>query len=152
MLLNSGIGDASELSALGVEPVHDLPEVGKGLTDHTGASLVWNVNSQDPVYVSRLPFYGFLIADPFVHFPHPSLRAPCLTSIDQDAALEEWRQNKTGPMSTPMANRLSLWSRIPANSSIWSSYPDPASGPSTPHFEVIVGALVRLSLSTLASC
>jgi choline dehydrogenase len=40
-------------------------------------------------------------------------------------------------------NRLLLWSRIPNNSSVLANYPDPASGPHTPHFEVILVALVR---------
>lgn len=62
--------------------------------------------------------------------------------MDPDAALAEWRQNKTGPLTTTL-NRLLLWSRIPKDSSVLKTYPDPASGPLTPHFEVILGALVR---------
>jgi choline dehydrogenase len=34
ILLHSGIGDATELSAAGIAPVHQLPGVGRGLTDH----------------------------------------------------------------------------------------------------------------------
>ncbi len=34
ILLQSGIGDSAELKALGVEPLHDLPGVGKNLHDH----------------------------------------------------------------------------------------------------------------------
>jgi len=47
LLLLSGIGPADELSALGIEPVHDLPGVGKHLTDH----LNTNVHSvlKDPI-------------------------------------------------------------------------------------------------------
>ncbi|KAJ3543687.1 hypothetical protein NMY22_g3054 [Coprinellus aureogranulatus] len=110
ILLNSGIGNETELRAVGVAPIHSLPEVGKGLTDHTGANPLWNATTQDP-------------------------------TVDPDAALEEWRQNKTGPLSTAPVNRLVLWSRIPTNASLWSSYEDPASGPRTPHFELIVGFL-----------
>lgn len=53
ILLNSGIGNMTELHSLGILPIHDLPEVGKGLTEHTGAGAVWAVNSQEPVLVSR---------------------------------------------------------------------------------------------------
>ncbi len=34
LMLLSGIGDASELSSVGIKPVHDLPGVGKNLHDH----------------------------------------------------------------------------------------------------------------------
>ena len=34
ILMKSGVGDAEELRAVGVDPVHDLPAVGKNLQDH----------------------------------------------------------------------------------------------------------------------
>lgn len=34
LLLASGVGEAAELSALGIEPVHNLPAVGRNLVDH----------------------------------------------------------------------------------------------------------------------
>ena len=34
ILLRSGLGPADELRALGIEPLHDLPGVGRGLQDH----------------------------------------------------------------------------------------------------------------------
>jgi len=47
LLMLSGIGDAAELAALGIKPVHDLPGVGKNLMDH----LNTNVHSllKDPI-------------------------------------------------------------------------------------------------------
>ncbi len=39
VLLRSGIGPASELRELGIEPVVDLPGVGRGLTDHPLVSV-----------------------------------------------------------------------------------------------------------------
>lgn len=41
LLLLSGIGPAEELSALGITPVHDLPEVGRNLQDHFQARMVF---------------------------------------------------------------------------------------------------------------
>ncbi|TEB26743.1 pyranose dehydrogenase [Coprinellus micaceus] len=111
ILLNSGIGDTVELRNLGINPIHDLPDVGKGLNDHHSAAAIFNANTQEPI-------------------------------VDSDAALLEWRQNKTGPLTNAM-NRLLLWSRIPNNSSVLANYPDPASGPHTPHFEVILVALAN---------
>jgi choline dehydrogenase-like flavoprotein len=40
LLLVSGIGPRDELSALGVEPLHDLPGVGRNLQDHLAAGLL----------------------------------------------------------------------------------------------------------------
>jgi choline dehydrogenase-like flavoprotein len=39
LLLLSGIGPADELSPLGITPVHDLPGVGKNLTDHLNTNV-----------------------------------------------------------------------------------------------------------------
>jgi choline dehydrogenase len=41
LMLLSGIGPAEELRALGIEPVHDLPEVGRNLQDHFQARMVF---------------------------------------------------------------------------------------------------------------
>jgi len=43
-LMLSGIGDAEQLKANGVEVVHDLPGVGKNLQDHLQARLVFKCN------------------------------------------------------------------------------------------------------------
>ena len=40
----SGIGDATELAAVGVDPVHDLPAVGKNLKDHLHAGLFYEAD------------------------------------------------------------------------------------------------------------
>ncbi len=40
LLLLSGIGPAEELTALGIDPVHDLPAVGRNLWDHVEIPLV----------------------------------------------------------------------------------------------------------------
>lgn len=39
ILLRSGIGDAAELNRMGIEPVLDLPGVGRGLRDHPAAPI-----------------------------------------------------------------------------------------------------------------
>lgn len=41
VLLRSGIGDPSELQAIGIAPVHDLPGVGRNLHDHPAVQLSW---------------------------------------------------------------------------------------------------------------
>lgn len=41
LLLRSGIGPAAELAALGIAPLHDLPEVGRNLQDHLQVRMVF---------------------------------------------------------------------------------------------------------------
>jgi choline dehydrogenase len=43
LLLLSGIGPADELRALGVEPVHDLPGVGRNLQDHFDIDIIYEL-------------------------------------------------------------------------------------------------------------
>ncbi|KAG6901394.1 hypothetical protein C0995_012518, partial [Termitomyces sp. Mi166 len=45
LLLNSGIGESSELRSVGVEPVLHLPDVGKNFSDQPYVLLLWLVNS-----------------------------------------------------------------------------------------------------------
>ncbi|WP_206796574.1 GMC family oxidoreductase [Amycolatopsis sp. MtRt-6] len=48
LLLQSGVGPAGELSAAGVRPHHDLPDVGRNLQDHTGCFISF-VSSTPPL-------------------------------------------------------------------------------------------------------
>ena len=41
LLMLSGIGDADALRALGIAPVHHLPEVGRNLQDHLQSRLMY---------------------------------------------------------------------------------------------------------------
>ncbi|KAJ7733596.1 GMC oxidoreductase-domain-containing protein [Mycena olivaceomarginata] len=45
ILLHSGIGDSESLASLGISPVHDLPSVGRNLSDHPHVRISWLVNS-----------------------------------------------------------------------------------------------------------
>ncbi|EAU87898.1 hypothetical protein CC1G_01545 [Coprinopsis cinerea okayama7 len=106
ILLNSGIGDREHLSEVGVETIHHLPDVGKGLTDH-GVT-------------------PFMAPSNFPVEPPP---------FDYEEALQEWQQNKTGPLSESGFQNLILWSRIPRRSPLFKKYEDPESGPGAPHIE-----------------
>lgn len=56
LLMVSGIGEASALSAHGIEPIHDLPGVGKNLQDHYGGQITWKCNqpiTMNDVMMSR---------------------------------------------------------------------------------------------------
>jgi choline dehydrogenase-like flavoprotein len=50
LLMLSGIGSADELRAAGIEPVHDLPGVGRNLQDHLGCRLRCEINEPLTIY------------------------------------------------------------------------------------------------------
>ncbi|KAF9004581.1 pyranose dehydrogenase [Cyathus striatus] len=47
----------------------------------------------------------------------------------------QWQASHTGPLVTTGINQVA-WLRIPDNSSIFKTFPDPAAGKNTPHFEL----------------
>ncbi|KAF6749358.1 hypothetical protein DFP72DRAFT_818928 [Ephemerocybe angulata] len=87
----------------------------------------------------NLPDVGNNMAD------HPGVIATWISqtnegpAFDPEAAFSEWTANKTGPL-TGTINRLTLWSRIPSNATIWKTFQDPSSGKDTPHFEMVMAA------------
>ncbi|KAJ3531680.1 hypothetical protein NMY22_g8051 [Coprinellus aureogranulatus] len=76
ILLNSGIGNATELEELDIPPVLDLPDVGKGMTDHVAVRLAWN------------------------HAPQN------VTPISPNVAWDMWEQNRTGPLTELYAHLI----------------------------------------------
>ena len=50
LLMLSGIGDADALRALGIEPLVDLPGVGKNLQDHMSAALFYRRRDRGPLH------------------------------------------------------------------------------------------------------
>ncbi|KAJ7879147.1 alcohol oxidase [Mycena leptocephala] len=112
ILLHSGIGNASALSSLGIEPLHNLPSVGQNLTDHTLVALGWLVNSNNT----------YETAD------HNATLAA--------AQFAQWNTTRTGPLVDNPGSQLG-WLRIPDSSSIFERFPDPASGPNTAHYELL---------------
>ena len=49
LLMRSGIGPAADLRACGIEPVRDLPGVGRNLQDHLGPALVYRIRADGGV-------------------------------------------------------------------------------------------------------
>ena len=68
LLLNSGIGDAEELHALGISPVHDLPAVGHHLRDHPAVPLAMETDDSTSYALSArtLPRSAAQIAQYFL--------------------------------------------------------------------------------------
>ncbi|KAJ2932198.1 hypothetical protein H1R20_g4885, partial [Candolleomyces eurysporus] len=107
LLLLSGIGDPTEVRSKGIEPLVNLPSVGKNVTDQPFLALQWGLGINGTVT------------------PSEAL---------QQQWLAQWNQTRTGPLSSIGHNHLG-WVRIPDESPVWSQYEDPASGRNTPHIE-----------------
>lgn len=117
LLMNSGIGDSAELTAVDVTPLVNLPSVGKNLTDHPFTGIGWSV---DPTKIreSALEQIWF----------DPTYAAN---------ARAEWDATRTGPMVIPGGTGQVIFARIPNGSPLWQGHADPASGPNAPHFELV---------------
>ena len=57
ILLNSGVGNTTELEALGIPPLHNLPDVGQGLTEHVAANVAWTVTGPTATVYVRIYLY-----------------------------------------------------------------------------------------------
>ncbi|KAJ7347082.1 alcohol oxidase [Mycena albidolilacea] len=112
ILLHSGIGNSSALRSIGIKPVHNLPSVGQNLTDHSLVFFSFLVNSTDT---------------------WETVERNATLAAEQ---LAQWSSTRTGPLVDPPTNQLG-WFRVPKNSSIFESHPDPAAGPNTAHYELI---------------
>ncbi|KAK0499121.1 alcohol oxidase [Armillaria luteobubalina] len=112
ILLHSGIGDDTELTALGITPTLNLPGVGKNLTDHTlytGLSFFVNDTSTiENIYFRNTTF--------------------------QSDTLAEWQATRTGFLSTGIANQIGFL-RVPEEAGILDG--DPCAGNQTAHYEFI---------------
>ncbi|KAF7357745.1 Aryl-alcohol oxidase [Mycena venus] len=113
ILLHSGIGNSSTLTSMGIKPVHNLPSVGQNLSDHCLIFLPFLVNSTDTFENAE--------------------RNATLAALQ----FEEWNTSRTGPLVDNPLSHIG-WLRIPDNSSIFERFPDPAAGPNTSHYELIV--------------
>ncbi|KAJ7457103.1 aryl-alcohol-oxidase from pleurotus Eryingii [Mycena latifolia] len=113
ILLHSGIGNSSTLTSLGIESVHNLPSVGQNLSDHTLLFTSFLVNSTDT---------------------YETAERNATLAIEQ---LAQWNATRTGPLVDTPVTHLG-WFRLPNNSSIFEQFADPAAGPNTSHYELII--------------
>jgi choline dehydrogenase len=47
ILMNSGVGNKTDLDGLGIPVLLDLPSVGQNVSDHCAAVITWAVNSTE---------------------------------------------------------------------------------------------------------
>ncbi|RDB21189.1 Pyranose dehydrogenase [Hypsizygus marmoreus] len=112
ILLNSGIGDRSELSTLGIPSTHHLPDVGKNLTDHPRLASNWFVRGNERT------------------FDNINQNVTLATEL-----LDQWEETQTGPLVDTFASHL-FFARLPPNFSRLEHTNDPAAGPNSPHYEL----------------
>ena len=118
----SGIGNADDLRALNIPVLIDNPAVGANLSDHLLVPNIFNVKGDESL--DRL-------------FRDPTLL---------QAAIDQWTKNKTGVVANSIANTVGF-ARLPNNSPIFKTIPDPASGPRSPHWEIVVSVSALHSVS-----
>ncbi|KAG6916148.1 hypothetical protein DXG01_008299 [Tephrocybe rancida] len=110
ILLNSGIGNAKSLQSVGIKALVNLPDVGQNLADHPVVGNPWLANSTDTFETLR--------------------RNTGLT----DDALAQWQASKSGPFVNTILDHIGF---VRINKTLVPKQ-DPAAGPNTPHYEIIV--------------
>jgi len=114
--MNSGIGDPKELNPFGIKALVNLPSVGKNASDHAILDVSWTVNVTNPLDA---------IAENMTLF---------------DKVFTFWkRTGGAGPLGNiPLGTTHVAWQRLPKDSPAFATTPDQASGPNSPHIELIV--------------
>ncbi|KAJ6551630.1 aryl-alcohol oxidase-like protein [Mycena capillaripes] len=110
ILLKSGVGNKTELEALGIPVLLDLP-TGSNVSDHSATVPTWIVNSTETVEAVRQNITRF------------------------NEAFAEWNSTKTGPFTTIGVTHVG-WARLDLKSDIFRQFDDPSAGPQTPHIEL----------------
>jgi choline dehydrogenase-like flavoprotein len=113
LLMLSGIGDRAELAKLGIQPIVDLPSVGKNMTDHALLGNIFEIN--DNVTDTLQDYWN---------------------TTNLGTELARWSQNHTGPL-TDTGNRQIGWLRLPETDPIFRKYQDPTFGTRSAHFELV---------------
>ncbi|KAJ6617535.1 aryl-alcohol-oxidase from pleurotus Eryingii [Mycena sp. CBHHK59/15] len=113
ILMLSGVGDAKDLSALGIDTIVDSPGVGQNLQDHPLVPRQWFANTS----ISST-------------FDGISKNA----TLGEDL-LEQWENNRTGQF-VDIGSNLIGWFRLPSNSSLFDDFEDPSAGPTAAHIEL----------------
>jgi choline dehydrogenase-like flavoprotein len=110
----SGIGNANDLKKLKIESIINNPNVGENLSDHTFLPNIFSVQDN---------------GQSFDHIMRDN-------SLVQ-GVLDQWIQNKTGLFADNIANNFGF-ARLPSNATIFKTVRDPAAGPKSPHWELII--------------
>ncbi|KAF8146223.1 GMC oxidoreductase-domain-containing protein, partial [Mycena galopus ATCC 62051] len=113
ILLNSGIGDNQTLAVMGIKPIVHLPDVGQNLSDQATIAMYWQVNSTDT-------------------FDNITRNASLAGQV-----LDEWLDDRSGRFVSSVLGNILGWIRLPLSNPVLQGQPDPASGPKSPHYEIL---------------
>ncbi|KAJ7198824.1 aryl-alcohol oxidase, partial [Mycena pura] len=120
ILLNSGIGNRTTLTRLGINTVVNLPSVGQNLTEQPLLSNSWFVNTTET----------------YENFSNNATR------LTEDLA--QWNRSRQGPLVSTIVGGHMAWLRIEEDSPIFKQFPDPAAGKHTPHIELQIASGIGL--------
>ena len=124
LLILSGLGPASQLYSLGINPVLDLPAVGANLIDHTLVCPAFSVNSS-------------------ATFDDISRNA---TLAAETFAL--WNTTGQGQFAAGLTNQIA-WLRVPKNESVWNEVNgDPSAGGTAGNYEFLFTVRHALLIQT----
>lgn len=118
IMLNSGIGPANDLKAVGVKPLVNLSDVGENFADHSVMAHPFIVNSNNTFEKIRDP----------ANIP---------------GELQLWEKTHGGPFVNTIASMIGFF-RLPKNVTL---KPDFAAGPNTPHFEHLIAVSSKFLFS-----
>ncbi|KAI0632234.1 aryl-alcohol-oxidase from pleurotus Eryingii [Trametes polyzona] len=115
LLMLSGIGPLAHLSFHGIPTIVDLPGVGQNLSDHPGTIMPYSVVSPE--------------------------RDDVFTNLARNTTLEaellaQWKATHNGFMADVACNQITF-ARLLDNDDIFNTVPDPSSGPTAPHVELL---------------
>ncbi|KAK0491668.1 GMC oxidoreductase-domain-containing protein [Armillaria novae-zelandiae] len=110
ILLHSGIGDRTELAAVGIVSTLHLPDVGKNLSDHVRWDIPFIVNDTDTIDK--------------IYYKNTTFQAE---------ALAQWQANRTGFLTASPTNQLGFL-RIPDAAKVLNG--EPSAGNETAHYEL----------------
>jgi len=102
ILLHSGIGDAAELAALGIESIVNNSHVGKNLQDHVLLTNVYSVNDSASFSLDEIQQNGTF----------------------RDELIAQWKIDHSGELSLIAASQLG-WYRNAPNLTTIDGIPDP---------------------------
>lgn len=113
ILFNSGVGDRSVLTGLGIPSTVDLSDVGHNLSDHPIITFAWLVNASTTY-------------DDFNR-----------NATLQAAEVEIWNSTRQGVFVNGISQHIGFV-RVSDTNPIFNTVSNPASGPNSPHFEIFV--------------
>ncbi|KAJ7768752.1 aryl-alcohol oxidase precursor [Mycena olivaceomarginata] len=111
ILMNSGVGNKTDLDGLGIPVLLDLPSVGQNVSDHCAAVITWAVNSTETTDEIKQ------------------------NATRMNEAFAEWNSTRTGPLTTIGITHVG-WKRLDMSSDVFRQFKDPSAGPRTPHVEL----------------